>query len=42
MALPEGVSEDQISAKYDSGVLEVSFPKPAPKKVAEPKKIAIN
>jgi HSP20 family protein len=41
-AIPEGVSEDQIHAKHDNGVLEVTFPKPAPKQAPETKKIAVN
>jgi HSP20 family protein len=40
-AVPSGVSEEQIAAKFDNGVLEVSIPKPV-KKVPETKKITIN
>lgn len=29
--LPEGTKDTEISAKFDSGVLEVRFPKPVPK-----------
>ena len=39
MSVPEGVTPDQIKAKFDNGVLEVSFPKLEGKK--ETKKITI-
>ena len=41
MMVPDGVTQDQIRAKFDNGVLEVSFPKPEPKKEVV-KKIKIN
>jgi len=41
MAVPKGLQQDQIHAKFENGVLEVTFPKPQePKK--EVKKIKIN
>jgi HSP20 family protein len=40
MVLPEGVTESDIKASYNDGVLELSFPKPQPK-VPETKKITI-
>jgi len=41
MAVPRGLQQDQIHAKFENGVLEVTFPKPEePKK--EVKKIKIN
>jgi len=41
MAVPEGVTEQDIKAKFDNGILEVSFAKPVEKK-PEIKKISIN
>ena len=38
VGLPQGVSEDQIKAAYDAGVLEITVPKP---EQAKPKKIEI-
>ena len=38
IGLPQGVSEDQISARYDNGVLEVHAKKPA---VEKPRRIQI-
>ena len=38
VGLPQGVSEDQIKAAYDAGVLEISVPKP---EQAKPKKITV-
>ena len=38
VGLPQGVSEEQIKAAYNAGVLEISVPKP---EQAKPKKIAI-
>jgi HSP20 family protein len=38
VGLPQGVSEDQIKAVYNAGVLEVTVPKP---EQAKPKKIEI-
>lgn len=40
LAIPEGVTEKDIRAKYDNGVLEIAFPRPVEKK-PEPKKISI-
>lgn len=39
VGLPQGVKEDQISAAYRDGVLEVRVPKPVEKK---PRKIALS
>jgi HSP20 family protein len=41
VVLPEGVTENDIKASYNDGVLEVSFPKPQEKK-PETKKITIS
>lgn len=41
LPLPEGVSADQIAAKFADGILEVTVPKPATA-TAEPTKIAVN
>src|SRR5215208_200161 len=38
VALPQGVNEEQIQAKYDHGVLEIHVPKPEQSK---PRRIAI-
>ena len=38
----EDVTEEDIKAKYDKGVLEITFPKDKPKQVEEPKKILID
>jgi HSP20 family protein len=38
VALPQGVDEDKISARYENGVLEVRVPKPEEQK---PRKIAL-
>jgi len=40
MAVPEGVTSDNIKAKYDNGVLEVILPKPEEKK-KEAKRITV-
>ena len=39
VGLPQGVDEDQISASYDNGVLEVRVPKPEEQK---PRRIALS
>jgi HSP20 family protein len=39
LSLPEGVSPDAVSAKFDSGVLEVRVPKPEERK---PHRVAIS
>jgi HSP20 family protein len=39
VGLPQGVDQDNISARYDNGVLEVRVPKPEEQK---PKKIALS
>jgi HSP20 family protein len=39
VGLPKGVAQDQISASYDDGVLEIRVPKPAE---AKPKTISLN
>lgn len=41
VAVPEGVSEEQIKARYENGVLEVTMPKPQPTK-PEPKRITVS
>jgi HSP20 family protein len=41
MTVPEGVTTDQIKAKFDNGILEISFPKP-PEPKKEVKKITIS
>lgn len=38
LLLPEGVDPDQITARFDSGVLELKIPKP---ETPEPKRVAI-
>jgi len=40
MQVPEGIKEQDIKAKFDNGVLELSFPKPAEQK-KEAKRITI-
>lgn len=40
LPMPEGIKEDQISASFNDGVLEIRAPKPA-SEAASPKKIAI-
>lgn len=40
LPLPEGVTEDKVKAKFDNGVLQISFPKPV-KEVPKPKMINI-
>ena len=42
MMVPDGVTQEQIKAKFDNGVLEVTFPKPSTEPKQEVKKIAIN
>ncbi len=37
----EGVTEEDIKAKFDNGELQVTFPKDKPKEIAETKSIAI-
>ncbi|HET9437468.1 MAG TPA: Hsp20/alpha crystallin family protein [Gaiellaceae bacterium] len=39
VGLPQGVDQDQISARYENGVLEIRVPKPVE---AKPKKIALS
>jgi HSP20 family protein len=39
VGLPQGVDQDQISARYENGVLEIRVPKPVK---AKPKKIALS
>ena len=39
VGLPQGVDQDQISARYDNGVLEIRVPKPEAQK---PRKIALS
>lgn len=39
VGLPQGVDQDQISARYENGVLEIRVPKPAEQK---PRKIALS
>jgi HSP20 family protein len=39
VGLPQGVDQDQISARYENGVLEIRVPKPME---AKPKKIALS
>jgi HSP20 family protein len=39
VGLPQGVEQDQISARYENGVLEVRVPKPEEQK---PRKIALS
>lgn len=39
LSLPEGVTEDKVKAKFDNGVLQVSFPKPV---IEAPKPKLIN
>jgi len=41
MAVPEGINQENIRAKFENGVLQVSFPKPQEVN-KEPKKITIN
>jgi HSP20 family molecular chaperone IbpA len=41
MTVPEGVKEDQINAKYENGVLQVTFPKPPGTTQKQTKKINI-
>ena len=41
MRVPENVTQEQIRAKFDNGMLEVTFPKPPQEKPKEVKKIAI-
>jgi HSP20 family protein len=42
MKVPEGITIDQIKAKFDNGVLQVTFPKPLEPKKEEVKKITIS
>jgi HSP20 family protein len=42
LPLPEGVSENDITASYRDGILEVRIPLPEQPKPEEPKKISIN
>jgi HSP20 family protein len=41
IVVPEGITHDQIKAKFDNGVLELTFPKP-PEPKKEIKKITIS
>ncbi|HEX2297998.1 MAG TPA: Hsp20/alpha crystallin family protein [Pseudonocardiaceae bacterium] len=41
LPLPEGVSEDDITASYRDGILEIRIPLPEAPDSAEPKKISI-
>ena len=41
MMVPDGTKQEQIQAKFENGVLELSFPKPALPAKPEPKKITI-
>eukprot|EP00027_Filamoeba_sp_ATCC50430_P000945 CAMPEP_0168554936 /NCGR_PEP_ID=MMETSP0413-20121227/8055_1 /TAXON_ID=136452 /ORGANISM="Filamoeba nolandi, Strain NC-AS-23-1" /LENGTH=156 /DNA_ID=CAMNT_0008585729 /DNA_START=32 /DNA_END=498 /DNA_ORIENTATION=+ len=41
MTVPEELSADQIKARYENGVLEVTIPKPPKKEEPKPKRIKI-
>lgn len=41
LLLPEGCSEDDVTASYKDGILEVRIPTPGPSKVTEAKKVSV-
>jgi HSP20 family protein len=41
LVLPEGSSEDDVTASYKDGILEVRVPMPAPPTAKEPKKVTV-